>query len=139
MRFVAFAKDAKGQPLKKGVVEIVRVSDRTSAGRIVAQEKDMKIGRDDYVYNLAGPKQKLFVFAGTPKEYTMAEWTNYIRANGGEIMEEVRSGDQVADYLVLCTFDEQKDTKAIQLINDAREFGLQMMKEAQLKSDMGLK
>jgi hypothetical protein len=139
MRFVAFAKNAKGQPLKKGVVEIVRVADRTSVARIIAQEADMKIGRDDSVYNLAGPKQKLFVFAGTPKEYTVAQWTNYIRVNGGEMMDEVRQGDKVADYLVLCTFDETKDTKAIQQINDAKDYGLVMMKESQLKSDMGLK
>jgi len=139
MRLVAFSKDAAGNPVKKGVVEVVKVTEKASAGRVVAEEKGMKVGRNDYVYNLAGPRKKMFVFAGTTKEYPIEMWRNFIEANGGEVVEEVRKGSQVADYLVLCMYDDQKDTKAAQLINEAREFSVKMVKEADLKNLMGLK
>jgi|GEM_PF-5777743 len=138
MRFVAFTKDTAGNPVKKGVIEIVRVEDKVSVGRIVSVEADMAVGKGDYVYNLAGPTKKLFVFAGTPQLYTIDQWRNIIRANGGDIAEQVRTGDQLADYLIVGQFDEQQDRKAVQMIYDARDFGLKIMKEEALKSAMGL-
>jgi len=139
MRFVAFSKDAKGAPIKKGVVEVVRATDNVSVGRVIFLEQGMVVGKNDFIYNLAGPRKKTFVFAGTPKLYTIEQWTNVIRANAGDVVEDVRKGDQVADYLILGEFDEEKDAKAKQLIFDARDFGLKIVKEADLKNAMGMK
>ncbi len=139
MRFVAYSEDAAGNPIRKGVIEVVRPDINVSVGRIVSVESGMAVGKNDYVYNLAGPRKKLFVFAGTPKIYTIEQWTNFIRANGGDVVEDVRKGDQVADYLILGEFDESVDTKARQMIFDARDFTLKIMKEAELKDALGLK
>lgn len=137
MRFVVFSKDSTGKAIKKGVIEIVRVWEKVSAGRIVAEEPDMKVGKRDLVYNLAGPKKKLFVFAGTPKEYTIDVWKDFIGSSGGEVVDKVRQGDQVADYLVLCTFDEQKDTDVQNMIFEARDLSVKIVKEADLKGSLG--
>jgi hypothetical protein len=138
MHFIVFSRDAKKQPVTKGVIEIVKVLPKVAVGRVISQEPDMAIGKGDSVYNLAGPQKKLFVFAGTPKLYTLQQWTNTIRANGGDVVSDVQKGDQVADYLILGEFDQQ-DPTATKEIFDARDFGVKILKESDLKAYMGMK
>lgn len=138
MRYVVFSRDGGGKAQKKGVVEVVTPNNGVSLAQIVQVEPNVAIGKGDQVYNLAGPKTKLFVFAGTPREYSLEQWTNYIRASGGEVAAQVQKGDQVADYLILGQFDEQ-DPETAKAVIDARDFGLKIVKESDLKKLMGLK
>jgi len=139
MRFLVFAKDPSGKVTRKGVVEIIKTAPEISVAQILpgTVKPDTAIGRDDYVYNLAGPEEKLFVFVGEPQEYSLAEWKDFIRANGGAVVDQVRKADQVADYLILGKFEES-NAGAIEMIRQARDFGLTIMEEKELKDNMGL-
>ncbi len=138
MRFIAFTWGANHEPIRKGVVEVVRTEPKVSVARIIATQSDQAIGKGDLVYNLAGPKPKLFVFVGEPQLYTLAQWTNIIRANGGEVVAQVEKGGQVADYLVYAHYDEQ-NAEANAAIKEARDFGVKMLSEDALKDLMALK
>jgi len=138
MHFVVFTWDAKKNPVTKGVVEIVRVMPKVSVAQILSVEQDQAVGKGDAVYNLAGPQKKLFVFAGKPTIYTIQQWTTFIRANGGEVVNDVQRGDVVADFLITGEYDPA-DPMVVQLIKDARDFGVKIMKEGSLKEYMGLK
>ena len=136
MRFMAFSRDASGKPINKGVVEVVSAEPDVSLAKIVSREPNLAIGKGDSVYNLAGPKKKLFVFVGTPKDYTLDQWTNIVRASGGDVTDVIQKGDQVADYLVLGQFQED-DVNARKMINEARDFQLRIIKEDDLKQAFG--
>lgn len=137
MRFVIYAYNAAGEVVQKGVVEILDTTPDVSIAQIVSTVPDQAIGKGDFAYNLAGPEKRLFVFAGAPEDYTLAEWTNFIRANGGEIVEEVQKGDQVADYLIMGQFEED-DPNVVRQVRAARDFGLTIITEERLKEAMGL-
>ncbi len=137
MRFVIFTRDARGHVVQKGVVEVLDTTPDVSMAAIVAVAPDQAIGRGDYVYNLAGPDPRLFVFAGEPQNYTISEWTSFIRANGGEVVGEVQRGDKVADYLIMGRFDED-DPVVVTQVRAARDFGLTILTEERLKEAMGL-
>ncbi len=139
MRFVVFSKDSAGKVTQKGVIQVIKVAPKVAVAQILPEslKKDTAIGRNDFVFNLAGPEKRTFVFAGETQLYDMDEWTNFIRSNGGDVVEEVQKGDQVADYLIMGKFDEQ-DTRVKQLVRDARDFGLKILKEENLKESLGL-
>lgn len=137
MRFVVFTRDASGGIVQKGVVEVLDAKTKVAIAQILSVRDDQAIGRGDLVYNLAGPQKRVFVFAGKPQEYTPDEWRNFIRANGGDVALEVQKGDQVADYLIICKFDEA-DQQAGDLVRAARDFGLTIISEKELEEAMGL-
>lgn len=137
MRFVIYARTAGGEVVQKGVVEILDTTADVAIAQIVGTVPDQAIGKGDHAYNLAGPEKRLFVFAGVPEDYTLQEWTNFIRANGGDLVGEVQKGDQVADYLIMGRFEED-DVNVVRQVQMARDFGLTIMSEERLKEAMGL-
>jgi len=137
MRFVIYARDAAGGVIQKGVVEVLDTTPEVSVTEIISTSPDQAIGKGDFAYNLAGPEKRLFVFAGRPQYYTLQEWQNFIRANGGEVVAEVQEGDQVADYLIIGKFEED-DPTVVRQMQAARDFGLTIITEERLKEAMGL-
>lgn len=137
MRFVVYTKDVSGNPMQKGVLEVLKTEPEVSVCQILSTKAGQAVGKGDYIYNLAGPEKRLFVFAGKPQIYTTQEWTNFIRANGGDVVEEVQNGDQVADYLIMGTF-EKADRRVADKVRAARDFGLTILTEKKLQEVMGL-
>lgn len=137
MRFVAFTTDPSGNAVQKGVLETIKTEPTVAICSILSVYEGQTLGKGDFIFNLAGPEKKLFVFAGTPEKYPIEEWTNFIRANGGDVVAEVQKGDQVADYLILGSFEET-DRRATELLRGARDFGLKILKEAELQKQMGI-
>ncbi len=137
MRFVIFTMDARDRPVHKGTMEILSVEPTVSVAQVLSVRADQAVGKGDSIYNLAGPEKQLFVFAGAPERYSIDQWTNFIRANGGEVVTDVRLGDQVADYLIMCVFSAD-DPRVADLIRDAQDFNLKIIKETDLVEAMGL-
>lgn len=120
----------KGAFTDKGMLEVCKLDDNSAVCRVLSETSEKNpVAREDFIGNplFTPDRPRTFVLAGEFTSYRRPDIERFIANMGGIVRKDLQPG---IDFLIIGTYAEDDATK--KLIDDAREYQVVAMDEAQM-------